>query len=35
MQKAIAGHTSIVASVVGLSRLEPQASIYQDPHSRL
>lgn len=35
MRIAIAGHTSIVASVVGLSGLDPQASIDQDPHSRL
>lgn len=35
MQKAIAGNTGIVARVVRLSGLEPQASVYQDPHTRL
>lgn len=35
MQKAIAGNAGIAASVIRLSGLQPQASVYQDPHSRL
>lgn len=35
VRKAIAGNAGILAGVIRLSGLQPQASVYQDPHSRL